>query len=159
MTSLPPQENQNNEVVEDLAKSLQATTALMQSLLAEIQDNATTLAVLREKFDTLGEKVQSLSKLVRGDDGDKSVVIRLALIERTIADIEKEIRDIRDESDNNHRQLHTRISSVKDMVYRDVKLDSKLEKVKVINTLKLIAIIAPGALALGMVILKYFLGE
>jgi hypothetical protein len=150
--------NANNEVVGDLAKSLQVTTSLMQTLLSEIQDNATTLAVLREKFDTLGDKVQSLSRLVRDDNGEKSVITRLALIERTIEDINEDLLEIKTRTDADTKSLHSRISGVKDMVYKEVKTDKQFKREKMMNWIKLAATILPGVFALGLVLAKFFLG-
>ena len=151
-------ENASNEVVGDLAKSLQVTTSLMQTLLSEIQDNATTLAVLREKFDTLGDKVQSLSRLVRDDNGEKSVITRLALIEKTIEDINEDLLEIKTRTDSDTKSLHTRISSVKDMVYKEVKTDKQFKREKMMNWIKLAATILPGVFAWGLVLAKFFLG-
>lgn len=151
-------ENKNNEVVEDLAKSLQVTTSLMQTLLSEIQDNATTLAVLREKFDTLGDKVQSLSRLVRDDNGEKSVVTRLALIEKALEDINEDLVEIKNKTDVDTKSLHARISNVKDMVYKEAKTEKQFKREKLMNWFKIAITILPGLFALGVVIAKYFLG-
>ena len=151
-------ENTNNEVVEDLAKSLQVTTSLMQTLLSEIQDNATTLAVLREKFDTLGDKVQSLSRLVRDDNGEKSVVTRLALIEKALEDINEDLVEIKNKTDVDTKSLHARISNVKDMVYKEVKTEKEFKREKLMSWFKIAITILPGLFALGVVVVKYFLG-
>jgi len=151
-------ENQNREVVEDLAKSLETTTALMQTLLTEIQDNAATLAVLREKFDTLGEKVQSLSRLVRDDNGERSIITRLVLIEKSLEDIDEDISELKTKADDNVKELHARISSVKAKVYEEDKTEQEFKRDKLITKLKLAASVVPGLIALGLVLVKFFLG-
>jgi hypothetical protein len=151
-------EKSNNEVVGDLAKSLQVTTSLMQTLLSEIQDNATTLAVLREKFDTLGDKVQSLSRLVHDDNGEKSVITKLALIEKTIDDINEDILEIKTRADADTKSLHSRISVVKDMVYKEAKTDKQFKREKMMNWFKIAVTMLPGLFAIGIVVFKYFLG-
>ena len=153
---MPPSEtNSNNELAQDLAKSLQVTTALMQDLLGEIRDNATSLAVLKEKLEGIEEKVKSLSHIVRDDNGNKSLITRLALLEKELENMEEALEESKEE----RTEIHTRISKVKDSLSEDKKTEAEFNKEKTVSWLKLAAVIAPGLLALGLVIAKFFLGN
>jgi TolA-binding protein len=83
--------NNNIELAEDLAKSLQATISLMQNLLGEIHDNATTLAVLNERLESLNTKVESLSHIVKDGNGQGSLVTRLTLIEKDLTELDEKV--------------------------------------------------------------------
>jgi len=85
--------NDNIELAEDLAKSLQATVSLMQNLLGEIHDNATTLAVLRERLESLGAKVENLSNTIKGGNGRGSLITRLIIVEKDLNEINEKVDD------------------------------------------------------------------
>lgn len=154
MTSSDP----NKELNEDLAQSLQVTASLMQTLLGELRDNATTLAVLKEKFDSLADKVQSLSRIVRDDNGDKSMVTRIALLEHGMKDLYRELDEHAKHDEKIKQRLHARVSNVKSMVMTEQKTEQQFKQDKLINMLKLTASVLPGLLALGLVLAKFFLG-
>ncbi|GAF93983.1 unnamed protein product, partial [marine sediment metagenome] len=49
----------NNKLAEELARSLEASTALMQDLLGDIKDNATSLALVKAKLESLSDSVEA----------------------------------------------------------------------------------------------------
>lgn len=150
--------SENNALAEDLAKSLQATTSLVQTLLGELRENATAMAVLKGKLDGIEEKVKYLSYVVRDGNGEKSLITRLALLENDLQDLEEEVQK-HDEYDKEiERRLHERISNVKSMINQDNKTKAEFRREKTISYLKLAASIVPGLLALGLVLAKHFLG-
>ena len=122
-----------NELAEDLAKSLNAVTILTQSLLGEIRDNATSLAVLKEKFDTLSENLEVLSKIIRMGNGSRSLLTRVALLEKSIEDIEEEI------------------TKVEDSVGKVEGINKNIS----MNIWKIGAIVLPGIIALALEIIKF----
>ena len=135
---MPPN---HRDLADDLAQSLKTTTTLMDSLLGEIRDNATSLAVLKEKMDILGENVQYLSNIVRNGNGQKSILTRLALIEHAMIEIKEHI------GDNSY--------SIKTLTANTEKIE-ELEREKSLTKLKIFAVTIPGFLALALVIIKFF---
>lgn len=145
----------SKQIAADLAKSLQVTTTLIQTLLSELRDNATALAVLKEKLDGIEEKVQSLSHIVRDDNGNKSIITRLALLEKEIEDIGEFMDDNKEES----VEIHARISKVKSLLEADRKSESDFTKAQTLGWLKVVGTIAPGVLALGLMIAELFFSK
>lgn len=145
----------NNQLAGDLAKSLQATTSLVQTLLGELRENAANMAVLKEKLDGIEEKVRYLSYVVRDGNGEKSIITRLALVEQELEDINEALND----NKSDRAEIQARISRVKALVDSDKKTEAQYKKEKTLSWLKLIAQTAPGLVALGLVIARYFLGQ
>lgn len=148
----------NNELAEDLAKSLASTMALMHTLLSELQNNAAALAVLKEKFDALGDKVRMLSKLITDDNGSKSVITRLTMIEKELEDLEEDIGTNNQESKVQDRILHERITAAKCVSEETTKSEIKHGRAKSMGRLKFAGSVLPGLVALGIVLVKFFLG-
>ena len=144
------------ELAEDLAVSLKSTTILIQNLLGDIKDNSSSLAVLREKLESLGDNVESLSHVVREGNGKGSMITRLALIERSVEDIEESFDDLK-------KFVMTSVDNIREDIREDKKSEEEVmekekefKRNKWIQTIKLIAIIAPGLIALGITLLKMF---
>ena len=165
-------DNTSQQLAEDLAKSLQSTTTLVQTLLTEIRNNAGTLGTLEAKLQALNESVSSLSAIVRDGNGKGSVITRLALTEKDLKDLEDTVKDLSDnvirlynkiesKLDAKAVELHERISKVKGIVVEkeeEEKSETQYNREKTLNVLKLTAQVLPGLIALGVVIAKYFFG-
>jgi len=134
-------ENNHEELVQDLAKSLQATSALMQSLLSEIRQNSTTLAVLKEKLESLRENVNTLSEIVRSGNGRGSLITRLALVEQSLGTLEEQIDEYSRE------------------VLEALKLEKETERNKSLGKLKVVAVAIPGIVSLIIIMIKLFMSE
>ena len=80
--------SKNNDLSQELAKSLESATSLMNDLLGDIKDNATSLATLKVKLESLSDSVESLSHIVRDGNGKGSMVTRVALTEQSLGHIE-----------------------------------------------------------------------
>jgi len=145
-------------LAEDLAKSLQVTTTLMQSLLGEIRDNATSLAVLKQKLGGIEDKVNSLSHIIRNDNGDKSLITRIALMEKIIGDLSKGLDSHITGDQTQHKEFFLQLDRLNRTLYQDQKSDAEFSREKTINIIKLIAVILPGLTALGIMLVKFFLG-
>lgn len=83
-------DNQKLEHLEELAKSLESTTTLLQSLLLDIQKNSSIVGSLAEQIRNLTQDVEMLSKIVRGDGNvEDALVTRIILLEKGFHSIEK----------------------------------------------------------------------
>lgn len=141
-------ENNNEELVKDLAKSLQITSTLMQSLLTEIRQNSTSLAVLKEKLEALKDNVDGLSSIVRNGNGTGSLVTRVALVEQSIKNIEESLDDF-------NKELNEEVLTVQEKEEKDREFNREQN----INKLKVAAVAIPGVVSLILIIIKMFMGE
>ena len=141
-----------NNLVEELLKSINSTTSLIQGLINEIKDNATTLATLETKLNTLNENSKTLSKIVRDDNGNKSVLTRIALLENDLSDL-----------NTNYKEFKSYVYKKTDELVRlnneIIKLSETDEEVTgkrkwIMASLQ----IAPGVIALILVLIKLFWG-
>lgn len=151
--------SQNNTLAGELAKSLEAATTLMNSLLVDIKDNASSLAIVKAKLESLSDNVESLSNIVQDGDGKGSMVTRLALIERSIEDIEEGFDEIKS---GVHRALKEIKESIKDDKKTEKEGENKEKEFKrqqLLARLKILGVIAPGAIALAILIIKMLMGE
>ena len=141
-------ENNNEELVKDLAKSLQITSTLMQSLLTEIRQNSTSLAVLKEKLEALKDNVDGRSSIVRNGKGTGSLVTRVALVEQSIKNIEETL-------DEFNKELNEEVLTVQEKEEKDREYNREQN----INKLKVAAVAIPGVVSLILIIIKMFMGE
>jgi regulator of replication initiation timing len=154
-------EKENDALVEELLKSIQSTTSLIQSLMSEIKGNEKALTTLEVKLESLTESAKILSKIVRDDNGTKSILTRVALLENDLND------------------LYANYKEFKAHVYKKLEINQKLNakiienienKIEILNhngeekekhhSKKVIAAlqIAPGIIALVLVVIKIFWG-
>lgn len=144
---MTPQKTNNDELAKNLAASLRSTTELIQSLLGEIRDNATTLAVLREKLDNLGKSVDNLTAIVSKGNGKGSLVTRFTLMESELEELEEKIEKYKEQIE------------AKTAVIEKAKIENEgLEKKKSIEIVKTIGIITPGALSLIYILVNSVFG-
>ena len=87
--------SKSNEVPE-LLKSIEALMTLMQGLLGDIKEHSTSLAIVKERLESLTGNVEALSHVVRDGNGQGSMVTRLALIEQSIENIEKGFDELKE---------------------------------------------------------------
>lgn len=149
---MPSSNNNNTEFV----KALSETAFLAQTLLSEIQSNATSLAKLETKLETLSESVKSLSTIIRDGNGNGSLITRVAIIERDI----KELREDIDKEAQNElifkEEVHARINRVKELFINDGKDEKTYRREKAVNKIKLAGVAIPGLIALVLKILELF---
>lgn len=141
---MPPSKITNNALAEDLARSLEASTSLMKSLLGEIRDNATTLAVLQEKMESLASVVGTLSHIVKDGNG-QSLVTRFALIEQEMEHLKEGIDDYKQE-----------LEEAIDEVREGHSTQEEYEQKKSLSMWKVAAVSIPGVLSLIIVIVGLF---
>lgn len=141
-----PLSNNVDHLVDDLASSLKSTTELVQSLLGEIRDNATAMAILREKLETLRENVSILTKIIRDGNGSKSLITRMALVERYIEDFDEFLEEFKEEQEKIRKEQAASKAEVEN--YR---------RSKIITTLRIVAVVAPGLIALGLTLFEYLM--
>ena len=148
----------NKQLSEELARSLESATALMQDLLGDIKDNATSLALVKAKLESLSGSVESLSKIVRDGNGKGSMITRLALAEKSLEDIEDGFDELKVE-------ITAAVNEIRQSLLVHVEEDAKVhaqvqkfERDRLIAKLKIVAVVAPGAIALAILIIKMLMG-
>lgn len=143
-----------NNIAEDLAKSLEAATTLMQDLLGDIKDNALSLADLKAKLESLTNNVETLSYIVRDGNGKGSMITRLALVEKSIEDMEDHYGEIKETLEKLSTKIEDMVKSEKEIEERK----QEFRREKLIEKIKLIGLVAPGIIALAIVLFKFFAG-
>ena len=149
----------SNKIPDSLLKSLEASTLLMTTLLDDIKDHSTSLALVQVKLESLTSNVDSLSKIVREGNGQASMVTRLALVEKVTEDIEEGLDELKAEMVKDLDELKT--------CFKERELDEKTEDEKskafkrerLLARMKVVAVAAPGLVALAMMVAKIFMGE
>lgn len=154
-------EKENEALVEELLKSIQSTTSLIQSLMAEIKGNEKALTTLEVKLESLTESAKILSKIVRDDNGSKSILTRVALLENDLNDLYTNYKEFKThiytKLDTNH-EASVKISEI--LENKIAKLDDNQEEKEKNHSKKILAglQIAPGIIALILMIIKIFWG-
>jgi len=139
-------------IVEGLTQSIQSTTTLVQSLMSELRDNSTALATLEAKLQALHENMQGIIKVVRDDNGNKSIVTRMALVEKELKDIDERYSNLKDEIEKKFVEVKVileKMSDDKEVEKEKADKEKEFGRDKIITILKII----PGLLALGYAII------
>ena len=147
-----------NNIPDELLKSLESTTTLMKNLLDDIKDHSTSLAIVQAKLESLGDSVETLSHIVRDGNGRGSMITRLALIEKTTEDIEEHFDELKDEIKKDIDEIKRVITKEKEEEKGDEEKIKVFKREKMLARLKILAVAAPWLLALVLVIIKLFLG-
>ena len=148
----------NDKLSQELAKSLESATALMQDLLGDIKGNATSLAILKAKLESLSDSVESLSHIVREGNGKGSMVTRLALIEKSVEDIEDGFDELKGEITSALKEIKASIKEEKKSDKEVVDKEKEFKRQQLLAKLKILAVTAPGVIALVIVIIKMISG-
>ena len=104
MAQPPTRPNQNEPIallpVEDrsaladqLSRGIQATQTLFTGLLAETREKCEAIAELRTDLKLLRREVESLMKIVRDGNGQKSLILRLSSVEGCIEAFENKLTE------------------------------------------------------------------
>jgi len=149
----------NNKLAEELAKSLESATNLMQDLLGDIRDNATSLALVKAKLESLSGSVESLSRVIRSDNGSGSMVTRLALAEKSVEDIEIYFDKFREEVSVAIKEVKMSIREERSTNFRKEQTEKEFNRDQLLSKLKIAAVVAPGVIALAILIIKMAMGE
>jgi chromosome segregation ATPase len=171
---MPHSNTNNNETNNDLAITLRATTALIKELVSEFRDNATAVAVMKEKIDSLSESVEILSHIVRDENGKGSMITRMALAEKTIEDLEESINELKKtlseikeciEEDREEEEkavaeklkaAEKALESLKTAETTALKKEQEYSRKKKIEKIKFWAAVLPGILSSVALLLKAF---
>ena len=143
-------QNDNSAVSSELLKSLQSVIILMQNLLGDIKDHATSLAMVKVKLESLTENVDILSHVVRDGNGKGSLMTRLALAEKSLEDIEEEFHDLRGEVSGSIRDIKRYIENEKQNIKKTEVEEAKFERAKTMTKLKIFGALGAGILALAL---------
>jgi hypothetical protein len=152
--------SQNGKVVpEEILKSLEITTSLIQNLLGDIKEHSTSLAMVKTKLEALNTSFGSLSEVVREDTGKGSLVTRLALAEKAIGDIEKSFGGLKQEIEKEINDLKAYLEKKRaEGLQHDIS-EQDFNRQKRLARLKVAAVAAPGLLALALLLVKMLAGE
>jgi hypothetical protein len=119
--------------------------------MSELRDNATALATLEAKLQALHENMQGIIKVVRDDNGNKSIVTRMALVEKELKDIDERYSNLKEEIEKKFVEVKTlleRMSDDKEVEKEKADKEKEFGRDKIITVLKII----PGLLALAYAI-------
>ena len=155
-----PRSNKNDpqELAQDLAGSLKLTTDLIHNLMDEIKDNATSFAVLKERLESLGDSVEYLSHIVRDGNGKGSLLTRLALFEQSLNTIEDKFDDFKDEAEEAIKEIRESIEDEKAAKKDNMNEEQRFKRRKMLERLKVAAVVAPGLIALIIMLIKLLTG-
>jgi len=120
--------------------------------MSELRDNSTALATLEAKLQALHENMQGIIKVVRDDNGNKSIVTRMALVEKELKDIDERYSNLKDEIEKKFvevKVLLEKMSDDKEVEKEKADKEKEFGRDKIITVLKII----PGLLALGYAII------
>jgi chromosome segregation ATPase len=154
MTSSP-----NKKSFDDLLESLNVTVSLVNTLMGDMRDQSGSLVVLKAKLEALTKNVETLSHIIRDENGRGSMVTRLVLLERTAKDLEEHFDDLKDELCEELKNIRNTIESNKSLELKEEELEKKYRQEKVMTKLKILAIVTPGLVSLAIILLKMFIGD
>jgi chromosome segregation ATPase len=138
----------------DLSDNLKATSNLIERLLTEIQGNGNALAILKEKVTVLEDVTEKLNHVLRDDNGSKSMITRLALLEAALEDMYEEFYDLSKELASSIKETHRLIEKITTADKRNETEKVKLKRERFIAKVKLWAVAIPGVVAIIIQILQ-----
>ena len=98
-------QNLNNDAAE-LIKSLQSVATVMTGLLGDLRNQSVSLATVKAQLEDIRGNVDMLSHIVRdGNNGQKSLLTRVSLVEQNIEEVEKNAKDIKEAYDKVKREM------------------------------------------------------
>jgi len=131
----------------------------MNDLLGDIKDNATSLAMLKVKLESLSDSVESLSHIVRDGNGKGSMVTRIALTEQSLEHIEESFDEFKAEMSRVIREVKCEVEKERLSEKEVMDKEQEHKREKLMTKLKILAVIAPGAIALAIAVVKMIMGE
>ena len=84
-----PSRDASQLLAEQFAKGLESTSKLIQSLQEDFHASAIELTELKIEVRSMRANVETLSKILRDDNGERSMVARVLMLERNFEDIKK----------------------------------------------------------------------
>lgn len=93
-------------LAEQFAKGLETTSNLLHSLQSEVHASAITLTDLKGEVRNAKTEVESLSKIIRDGNGERSLVARILMLEKNVEGINSwisEQKKVKQEGENIER--------------------------------------------------------
>lgn len=143
-----------DKVPEELIRSLEAATSLMQSLLGDVKNNATSLAILKVRLESLNENVETLSHVVRDGNGKGSVITRMALVEKSLEHITESIDELKKETSQTAKDIRDEIHNEE----KNTDKNSEFKRKRLLTKLQIALVVAPGSIALIIMLVKLIFG-
>lgn len=102
---MPPSTTKTNErALDQFLRELDATNDQTQKLLNVVREAEIDIASHKTELRILSEDVREIAAIVRGDDGELSLMTRLVLLEKNFERLEKNIeerfKELKDETKN-----------------------------------------------------------
>jgi chromosome segregation ATPase len=117
-------QNLNNDAAE-LIKSLQSVATVMTGLLGDLRNQSVSLATVKAQLEDIRGNVDMLSHIVRdGNNGQKSLLTRVSLVEQNIEEVEKNAKDIKEAYDKVKRENADAVGNVRCLVEKSL-MDTK----------------------------------
>jgi chromosome segregation ATPase len=85
--------DETNDLYSLLLHKLNDTSGLISDLMHQMRDNEVSLAEARTELAQIRSNLDGLSHIVRDDNGTKSLVTRLTLLEQVVTVIQKQLED------------------------------------------------------------------
>jgi archaellum component FlaC len=139
----------------ELLKSLEAVTLMLDNVLSDTKEHATSLAILKTKLEDLGGNVETLSHILRDGNGQGSLITRMALAEKTSEDIEEQLNDLKEEVNTALRDLRLAIEAGPKVTEEELekqKREKSIAKWQVIGS-ALAAFVALGLQLFSMIVI------
>ena len=100
-------------LAEQFTQGLKTTSELLRSLETEVHSSAVRLAELKIEVGGMRSEVDSLSKVIRDGNGEKSVISRLLILEKDLSVVELSIKNTNEEkSIGNKEKLQLKIAII-----------------------------------------------
>jgi hypothetical protein len=94
-------------LLEEFVKDLEATTLQVQSLLQDIRESEVEFATIKTELRIFIEHVKELSSIIREGDGGSSLLTRIALVEKSVTEIEAWVKTTNQKKDTQSTTAHT----------------------------------------------------
>jgi len=154
---MPPSEN--DKIVEELVKSLESATTMIQSLLGDIKENSSSLTLVKAKLESLSSSVETLSHIVRDGNGEGSMMTRLVVLETLVDNIDGDFDALKKEVTEAVKELRKCIDEKNKSDEQKVITEKEYRRERLLAKLKVAAVVAPGVIALIIILAKALIGD
>lgn len=84
-------------LIEGLSKDLDSLIQQVSTLIEDIQNNKVEFVKLRSELEHLIKNTENLSNIIWGDDSDESLIVKIALIEKTLEELKTDLTKVEGE--------------------------------------------------------------
>lgn len=117
--------NLSEEMAKQFIKGFEETNKIIKNLESESKTSAVTLEGLKKDMESLTDTVKILNKLIREDNGERSLIGR-------VRDLERDVDDVHKIQENMERDFENKNNSEKKVTIEEKKMNQQI-KVAVIT--------------------------